>query len=82
MLVQRLRGADPKIESALLVNLADLALIAEGEDFIDVAQTLSEISRSSTGDDQTVMDNAVSRETHLDPVQRHLTPNPFFLYRF
>jgi phosphatidylinositol 4-kinase len=63
MLLQRLRGADPKVESALLINLADLALLAEGEDFIDIAKSLSEISRSSTGDDQTVMDNAVRLAT-------------------
>jgi hypothetical protein len=61
MFLQRLKGADPKTESAVLLNLADLALVAEGEDFLDVAKSLSEISRSSIGDHQTAMDNAVRR---------------------
>lgn len=59
MLLQRLRTVEPAVEAALVYNLADLALVAPVDAFVDIVKAFSSINRVANSDDPRFSNNVV-----------------------
>ncbi|KAI6045569.1 hypothetical protein EDC04DRAFT_2888588 [Pisolithus marmoratus] len=59
MLLQRLRTVEPTLEAALVYNLADLALVAPADAFVEIVKAFSSINRVANSDDPRFSNNMV-----------------------
>ncbi|KAJ9109753.1 hypothetical protein QFC19_001983 [Naganishia cerealis] len=74
MLLQRLRGADPTVERAIITNLIPLVLKANDDLVLEVVQAFTAIYRSSNPEDPRTSSNAVL--AGLTTLARGLGPRP------